>query len=93
MLSDCLREMRREFQNALLETGGSITISGEKLQSYALALVMYEDAALEMEEKLGVKPVLSNASGSVVIPLRQSNQNRPQLTVINGGGGDVAKPV
>lgn len=90
MLSDSLREMRREFQNALLENGGSITISGEQLQSYALALVMYEDEALDMEEKLGVRPVLTNASGSVVIPLRPSHDTRPKLTVIHGNGGDVA---
>ncbi|MCX2697053.1 hypothetical protein [Ochrobactrum chromiisoli] len=91
MLSDNIREMRREFQNALLEhNGGDIVISGENLQSFAIALVMFEDEALNMEEKLGVRPVLTNACGSVVVPLRPSNRPRPQLTVIHGDGGDVA---
>jgi len=91
MLSDSIREMRREFQNALLEHGGGdIVISGENLQSFALALVMFEDRAMDMEEKLGVRPILSNASGSVVVPLRSSSHKRPQLTVIHGDGGDAA---
>lgn len=90
MLSDSIRAMRREIQNALVETCGPITISGEMAQSFALSLVLFEEAALDMEEKLGVRPVMSNASGSVVIPLRPSNHTRPQLTVIHGDGGDVA---
>ncbi|KEY05821.1 MULTISPECIES: hypothetical protein [Brucella] len=90
MLSDSIRAMRREIQSALVEACGPITISGEMAQSFALSLVLFEEAALDMEEKLGVRPVLSNASGSVVIPLRPSNHTRPQLTVIHGDGGDVA---
>lgn len=91
MLSDSIRAMRREIQNALVETCGPITISGEMAQSYALSLVLFEEAALDMEEKLGVRPVATNASRNVVIPLHPSRRDRPRLSVIHGdGGSDIA---
>ncbi len=93
MLSDSIREMRREFQNTLLDQGDyEIVISGADFQSYALALVMFEEAAVDMEEKLGSQPVLSNAPDSVVVPLRSKHPKRPQLHVVqvDGSGSDIA---
>ncbi|WP_273792401.1 hypothetical protein [Brucella anthropi] len=52
MLSDCLREMRRECQKALLDADDSVQISLLRMQSYVLALAVYEDTARDQEQQL-----------------------------------------
>ncbi|MCM0752084.1 hypothetical protein DEA98_14645 [Brucella pseudogrignonensis] len=69
MLSENIREMRREFQSALLDAGECVQISVLHMQSFVLALSMYEDAARDMEELIGPQslPVRQQNSGGTIL--------------------------
>lgn len=92
MLSENIREMRREFQNALLDAGECVQISVLHMQSFVLALSMYEDAARDMEALIGPQslPVRQQNSGGTILSFPSHPSKRPQLVVIQGDGGDVA---
>ena len=92
MLSENIREMRREFQKVLLDAGECVQISVLSMQSFVLALSIYEDAARDMEELIAPQslPVRQHQSGSTVLSFPTQSSKRPQLVVIQGDGGDVA---
>lgn len=92
MLSENIREMRREFQNALLDAGECVQISVLHMQSFVLALSMYEDAARDMEALIGPQslPVRQPNSGGTILSFPSHPSKRQQLVVIQGDGGDVA---
>lgn len=85
MLSDSLRIMRREFQNAVLEAGECVQISVGNMQAFIMALENYEVAAKEMEVVLWPEPMaIPHAKNGqhLVYPARHEF---PKLTVIQGG--------
>ncbi|WP_435657923.1 hypothetical protein [Brucella pituitosa] len=98
MLSEMIREMRREFQDILKDTAGDahkVEVSALQFQSYTLALAYYEDEAIKFERALNMhdEPTAPAApADSVVVLFRDHHKKRPQLHVVSmdGSGGDIA---
>lgn len=86
MLSDDIREMRREFQDALLKGGDNIQISASYMQSFIIALNVYEDQAREMEAVLWPVPTrIKTASFKSPNPHQHTKGQLSKFTVIQGG--------
>lgn len=93
MLSESLREMRREFQQLLRDVpddADKVEISAMWLQSYALALGIYEDEAIKCERALGLHDAPAVAANSTVVLFRDYQKTRPQLRVVQADGNDIA---
>nr|WP_278436446.1 hypothetical protein [Brucella anthropi] len=89
MLSHCLRDMRTELEKVSFRSGTTVEFSAAEIQSYILALITYERMVRQMEKQLSALPAAQHASCDILtFPPR--TLNRPQLTIIHGGGGDVA---
>lgn len=85
MLSDSLRIMRHEFQNAVLEAGECVQISVGNMQAFIMALENYEVAAKEMEVALWPKPMAIPRSNSSQRMAHIPHHKFTKLTVIQGG--------
>lgn len=93
MLSESLREMRREFQQLLRDTpddSDTVEVLALWLQSYALALGIYEDEAIKCEQALGLHDTPAAATDSTVVLFRDYQKTRPQLRVVQVDGNDIA---
>ena len=93
MLSESLREMRREFQQIMRDTpddADKVEISALRLQSYALALGIYEDEAIKCERALGLHDTPAAATNSTVVLFRDYQKTRPLLRVVQVDGNDIA---
>ncbi|WP_273794719.1 hypothetical protein [Brucella intermedia] len=90
MLSESLRSMRHELLDMLMEDVPHVEVSVLKLQSYALALGMYEDAAIVLEQKLNVQDTPNEPANSTVVLFRDYQKSRPQLHVVQVDGNDIA---
>lgn len=85
MLSDNLRTMRREFQNAVLDAGECVQISLPHMQAFIIALEGYEAAAKEMEIVLWPQPMAIPQSKNGQRFSCQPKVEFRKLTVIQGG--------
>lgn len=88
MLSNSLRDMRTELEKVAFRSGSTIEFTAADIQSYILALITYERIVRQMEKQIASLPVEQAACEIITFPSR--NIDRPQFTVIQGDGGDVA---
>lgn len=96
MLSDSLREMRREIQQILRDAPDGaerVEVPALWLLSYVLALGVYEDEAAKFEraycERLATD---QTPTSNTVVLFRDYQKSRPQLHVVqvDGSGSDIA---
>lgn len=93
MLSDSIREMRREIQQILRDAPDEaerVEVSALRLQSYALALGVYEDEAEKFERAYCAQYATPEPANSTVVLFRDYQKSRPQLHVVQVDGNDIA---
>lgn len=93
MLTDSLREMRREIQQILRDApddADRVEVSALWLQSYALALGIYEDEAEKFERAYCAQYAANEPAKNTVVLFRDYQKARPQLHVVQVDGNDIA---
>ena len=92
MLSDCLREMRREFQIAASSGADTVQFTAVEIQVYILALHLYEQTATAIERHVAAISASGSEAAENVISLSRVRGKQPVFVVVHSGGtgGDAA---